>query len=256
MILTTETKNIVDTISVSKAELTEIYTSRDDDFGRNGIRFMNTHEPRYRHDIQKVQSHLREGAKILDMGAAPFLTAHSLHHLGFDVVAGDIHPNNWLDIERLPYKVEQFNCDGIALPFEDQVFDCVIMTEVFEHLHMNLNFTMKEVLRIIKTGGFLYLTTPNLLAIRSIVRMIRKGKLPGNVYTAWQGAELGDQLGHVREYAAREIRDHLEACGYQDVDVTTVNVYRKNALENIFWRSISAPFRNGRETISAIAYRR
>lgn len=215
-------------------------------------KYVTTHSPRYQHDIFEVASRLRDSSTILDLGSAPFCTSQTYHRLGFQVTAADFQPDYWLDPAALPYAVAQVNCDGHALPFEDGSFSAVVFTEIFEHLHMNLNFTMKEILRVLEPGGFVYLTTPNLNGLRNMVRMIRRGKLVGNIYDAWRGAETGTYLGHVREYTAGEILEYLPKCGYDQVEVRTKNVYQKQWFETNFWKVATLPFPHGRETIVAV----
>jgi len=56
------------------------------------------------------------------------------------------------------YKVD-VSCE--KLPFEDESFDIVYMGDVIEHL-LNPDFAINEVARVIKSNGFLVLSTPNL----------------------------------------------------------------------------------------------
>jgi methionine biosynthesis protein MetW len=47
------------------------------------------------------------------------------------------------------------------LPFEDESFDCVVFGEVIEHI-VDPDFALQELSRILKAGGLLIVTTPNL----------------------------------------------------------------------------------------------
>jgi SAM-dependent methyltransferase len=49
--------------------------------------------------------------------------------------------------------------DGQRMPFEQNSFDCVISTEVLEHVY-NPEIMLAEILRILKPGGIIFLTTP------------------------------------------------------------------------------------------------
>ena len=60
-------------------------------------KYINTHSPRYEHDITEVSQRLEPGAKILDLGSAPFCTSQTYHRLGFKVTAADFQPSYWLD---------------------------------------------------------------------------------------------------------------------------------------------------------------
>lgn len=49
--------------------------------------------------------------------------------------------------------------DGYHLPFKDEIFDCVVASEVIEHLE-NPALFIAELFRIVKTGGKIILSTP------------------------------------------------------------------------------------------------
>lgn len=49
--------------------------------------------------------------------------------------------------------------DGITLPFEDESFDSLLSSEVFEHVP-NVENTMKELIRVLKKGGQILITVP------------------------------------------------------------------------------------------------
>jgi ubiquinone/menaquinone biosynthesis C-methylase UbiE len=49
---------------------------------------------------------------------------------------------------------------GEALPFRDGSFDCLLLSEVIEHLDAP-QFSIREAVRVLKSGGRLLITTPN-----------------------------------------------------------------------------------------------
>lgn len=57
--------------------------------------------------------------------------------------------------------------DGHNMPFEDNSFDCVIATEVLEHVPDTYNY-LKEIYRILKPTGTLFFTTPFLWPLHEI----------------------------------------------------------------------------------------
>jgi len=246
--------SIKDSLAKAHVELLRVYADCGGEKKDKAEIYLKTHLSRYRHDLKSITERLDEGGKVLDLGAAPFLVPYALTLEGYQVVAVDYRPSNWL-LGALPFEIVEANCDGELLPFDENAFDCVVFTEVFEHLHINLNLTMKEIHRVLKTGGFLYLTTPNLLGVRGTIRLLKRGCMRSNIYSVWKGAETGDYLGHIREYTPREIAEYLPACGYSEVIVDTVNIYEKAKVETLFWRAISAPFKNGKENIRAVAYK-
>jgi SAM-dependent methyltransferase len=71
-------------------------------------------------------------------------------YIGVDIkVSGHNHMNSKVDIYY----------DGTTLPFNDEYFDSVFSSEVFEHI-ANINEILKEINRVMKPGGKLLATTP------------------------------------------------------------------------------------------------
>lgn len=114
---------------------------------------------------------LTPGARILDApcGGAAALTL-ALRERGFDAIGADIDPEA---ATRLGAHFQKANLDA-ELPWPDQSFDAVISTEGIEHLENHFSF-LREVYRILKPGGMLVLTTPNITALRSRVRFLGSG---------------------------------------------------------------------------------
>lgn len=54
------------------------------------------------------------------------------------------------------------------LPYEENFFDMVVVNDLLEHLE-NPRMALKNIYRILKKGGVLYITTPNLNLLRRIV---------------------------------------------------------------------------------------
>jgi SAM-dependent methyltransferase len=75
-----------------------------------------------------------------------------------------------LDIENaIDYRGEKpdFTWDGKKMPFENNSFDCVFSTEVFEHVP-ELNITLFEIYRVMKMGGIIFFTTPYLWTLHEV----------------------------------------------------------------------------------------
>jgi hypothetical protein len=78
-----------------------------------------------------------------------------------------------------------------------------------------------EANRVIKPGGVLVLTTPNIVSARS-VRALLTGYHP-QLWSAF--LTTGGRDRHNREYAPREIRRILQLAGFSTDRVTTNNVW-------------------------------
>jgi 2-polyprenyl-3-methyl-5-hydroxy-6-metoxy-1,4-benzoquinol methylase len=113
---------------------------------------------------------LPPGARILDTPCGSGALAAALAERGFAAVGAD------LDTEAeatLGPAFSQVNLNE-SLPWREQTFDAVFSTEGIEHLENHFSF-LREICRILKPGGVLLLTTPNITALRSRVRFFGSG---------------------------------------------------------------------------------
>lgn len=113
------------------------------------------------------------GAAVLDAPCGEGELSQSLAARGFAVSGADILPAPPATAVCLKdcYRV----CDlNQPLPFPDQSFTLVVCAEGIEHLENPFTFA-REAHRILRPGGFLIVTTPNVLGLRSRVRYLASG---------------------------------------------------------------------------------
>lgn len=108
----------------------------------------------------------------LDVGAGRGqLIGLMRERLGADSQACDFHVENF----RLPdVPITKTNLDKQPLPYPDGTFDVVTCSEVVEHVE-NPRRLMREAWRVLKPGGLLVMTTPNVLNAVSRVRYLVSG---------------------------------------------------------------------------------
>lgn len=105
--------------------------------------------------------------------------------MGFEVVCADIEFSE----RPLPSNCVETDLNE-RLPFEASSFDGVVSIETIEHLE-NPWFFLREVSRVLRPGGFLVLTTPNVSSVFSRVLAAATGKL------LWFQPRDLDPLGHI-----------------------------------------------------------
>jgi SAM-dependent methyltransferase len=110
--------------------------------------------------------------------------------------------------------VDTFDAERDPYPYPDGHFDAVLCTELFEHLGNDPMHCLVEINRILKPGGCLLLSTPNVCSIRAIAAILT-GYHPG-FFPAFIRPNPGGEVDprHHREYAPREIHQALEDAGF------------------------------------------
>ncbi|MHA1875447.1 MAG: class I SAM-dependent methyltransferase [Promethearchaeota archaeon] len=100
---------------------------------------------------------------VLDVGAGSGALSLKLCELGFKVVATDI--NSTFKANTIDEDIEFVLSDlDVSIPFKDHVFDYIVAVEIIEHVENPWHF-LREISRVLKINGKLYLTTPNIHAI-------------------------------------------------------------------------------------------
>ena len=110
------------------------------------------------------------GLKVLDIGAGHGAFTKELFDLGYDVYACDFRPEI--------FKFDKVECKKVDItdvfPYPDNMFDIAIAIEVSEHILDHESF-FSESKRILRPGGKLYISTPNILSMKSRMKFLFNG---------------------------------------------------------------------------------
>jgi ubiquinone/menaquinone biosynthesis C-methylase UbiE len=112
-----------------------------------------------------------KGKTVLDVGCNVGGGIVVLSELGAECVGIDLNKDD-LSICRQRLNMHKLNADilcadGYQMPFNKEQFDVVICTEVLEHVK-DRKTMIREMSRVLKKGGLLYLSFPNLLSLRNL----------------------------------------------------------------------------------------
>lgn len=99
------------------------------------------------------------------------------------------------------------------LPFDAESFDVVLAVEVVEHLGRPYEF-LRECFRILKAGGTLILSTPNVLHLGSRVRFLLTGFFDLFVPPSHDPRDAGRICGHVMPLSAPYYEYGLARAGF------------------------------------------
>jgi SAM-dependent methyltransferase len=111
---------------------------------------------RYRHLVELLGQ--RTAGRLLDIPAGTGPLRQEVLRLGYDVVAVDLFPKAGFA------GVQADACQ--PFPFVDESFDVVVSMEGIEHFENQTAF-LRECARVLRPGGWLLLTTPNILHLNA-----------------------------------------------------------------------------------------
>jgi len=181
--------------------------------------------------------------RILEMGAYLHITAALKTHLGYGEVRGCYYgPAPAVDHRRaISEQGEVFQCDvdlfdaeRDPFPYPDGHFATVLCCEVLEHLAADPMHMLAEINRVLRSGGHLVLTTPNIASLRAIAAILQ-GYHPG-LFAQYVRPRRDSpaEPRHHREYTPREIQQLLEAAGFEVVRLET-GPFREQPRPELIW---------------------
>lgn len=114
------------------------------------------------------------------------------------------------------------NIERDPLPYESESFDLVLGMEIFEHLALDPYFFLREAARVLKPGGHIILTTPNVVSHRGVWKALNSHA----PYSFGIFVPTGGVYGrHNREYAPHEVEKLAQATGFETQSLKTLDVY-------------------------------
>jgi SAM-dependent methyltransferase len=97
-----------------------------------------------------------------------------------------------------------------SFPYNDESFDWVLCCEVLEHMEIDPMFMLSEVNRILKPGGRMLLTTPNVVSSTGLHKML----LGLEPYLFMQYHRTREYHRHNYEYSIHTLYQVLKAAGF------------------------------------------
>ena len=107
---------------------------------------------------------------VIDVGAGAGAFSRRMRAAGYRVSACDLYPEL--------FQAPEVTCMPVSpsgeLPYAEHTADTVVALEIFEHIdgHETL---LREIRRVLKPGGMLLLTTPNILNLKSRILFLLTG---------------------------------------------------------------------------------
>lgn len=163
---------------------------------------------------------LPKKANILDYGCGDGYIINNLINYRQDIICTGVDLD---DFEKKTKDIKNFKFLQIEkdakLPFADNSFDAVIMNHVLEHIPDPLNL-LKELLRVLNSGGKIYIETPNTRSL--FLPSLLDDAAPLNFY---------DDYTHIRPFTKKSLNKILKHSGFQ---IKKIGIFR-----NYFYLIIS-----------------
>lgn len=198
------------------------------------INYFKGHKRRYLSDLKLLHVFFVAG-QILEVGSMPFHLTAYLSKIGISVKGIDLEPERARRfIKKYNLDISKCNVDTERLPFGDDSFEVVIFNEIFEHLRINPIATLLELNRVLKPGGKLILTTPNLYAVGNIWWYLTGRSIDNSPFKEYLKLEKLGHMGHVRIYSAREVREFLFHTQFEVDKVIFRYFYKQGKISFLF----------------------
>lgn len=175
--------------------------------------------------VERVKNHFGtnlSGKSALDLPAGNGWIGETLAGLGIDVTSADINQ------EKPGFA--QVNME-VPLPFESESFDAVICCEGIEHVFSPFHL-FAELARVLRPGGLLIITTPNVQNLYSRWQFLCSGYLfqfdPFNKIPLTDG-QIGDK-GHISPVSYPQLRYYSEHFGLEVLPPSGGRMKRKILL--------------------------
>jgi SAM-dependent methyltransferase len=165
--------------------------------------------------------------KVIDVGCGAGRHAFEAYRRGADVVAFDQDAAELQGVDSIltamaedgeaptSATAETVVGDALALPYAAETFDCVIASEILEHIPDD-ETAIAELIRVLKAGGTLAVTVPRWFPER---------------VCWWLSDEYhSNEGGHVRIYRASELRVKFLRAG-----LTLTRTHHAHGLHSPFW---------------------
>lgn len=203
----------------------------------NAADYFQTHLQRFLATLEMLPP-ARPGDRLLELGAAfHHLTPALRRWAGYqDIRCTDVWPGGPTATHRVfaadgsmeAFTVDNFDAERAPWPYRDEEFDIALCCEMLEHLALDPMALLGELNRVLRPGGRLLLTTPNIASAHSIVAVAR-GEAP---YGWGQFEPTGIPTDrHNREYATAEVVRLLACAGFTPVQLQTETFYWRQGPE-------------------------
>ncbi len=171
-------------------------------------------DPRvHEHVAEIVRAALPQGASVLDLAAGSGAMCLRLKDIGMRPTGTDLVRENFRLHDEVDFVTTNLNDE---LPAQlRQGFDCVVATELIEHLE-NPRHLIRQCYDLLNPGGLLILSSPNTASSISLAQFVRTGEF------RWFTPLQYDNDGHIMPILLPVLRYALGECGFAAIRIESI----------------------------------
>lgn len=145
--------------------------------------------------------------------------------------------------------VYRIDLESTPIPVPDETFDVVLCNEVIEHMEIDPMFMMAEINRILKPGGLLITTTPNIVSSWAVTKILH-GIEP---YFYMQYRPTRNYYRHNYEYSIHSLVAVLKGAGFDGSAWTEDSFEEPNYTDVNKLKAIGYPMHHVGDNIFAVS---
>lgn len=165
-------------------------------------------------------------AHVLDVGCAGGYVSVLLQRSGYEVTGIELNEAMAAQARERGVRVLEHDLEEPA-PLADGAVDGVHACEIIEHLFDTEGFLV-DMARVLRPGGVLVVSTPNLNSLANRWRVLVGSALP-----MWGASPNDRHGGHIRVFNRATLEGLLRRTGFDPVQAVGVNQGRASALDTM-----------------------
>jgi SAM-dependent methyltransferase len=196
--------------------------------GEGEYRYLQSNLGSYIRTVRDIDALFGQGIsdrRILEVGSFLGPVSLSFKKLGYQVSALDIPEFHESPALRALYERKGIPFTGLnlrsgKLPYDPESFDVVVLCEVMEHLNFNPLPMLREINRVLKQGGYLYIGMPNQAKLANRIKLLMGRSISNPVEHFFNQLDKRSNMVvglHWREYTMSETVAILGRMGFETV---------------------------------------
>ena len=183
--------------------------------------YVDIHFKRFLCTLRAIPAARKRGSSAIEVGTYGIFLVALRDLFGYDVIEGTIYERPGVAPVKLSRRFDfdpkgeyftlyDIDIEHTQLPVPGQSFDFVLLAEVLEHFATDPNAFFFEANRVLKLGGRIFVTTPNVTCAENVFRILWR-QVPHRYYY-YRRERTSDR--HNLEYGPDLLKKTMENAGF------------------------------------------